>query len=54
MSGAMGVLSHAGELPREHVRIVESAEHSGLTSTCSNPYPKTKQEFRQSVAQTVT
>jgi len=44
---------HARELRREHVRIVESAGHS-VAFSMLYPYPKTKQEFRQSVVQTVT
>jgi glutamate synthase domain-containing protein 2 len=44
---------HARELRREHVRIVESAGHS-VAFNMLYPYPKTKQEFRQSVVQTVT
>jgi glutamate synthase domain-containing protein 2 len=44
---------HARELRREHVRIVESAGHS-VALNMLYPYPKIKQEFRQSVVQTVT
>jgi len=44
---------HARELRREHVRIVESAGHS-VAFNILHPYPKTRQDFRQSVVQTVT
>jgi glutamate synthase domain-containing protein 2 len=44
---------HARELRREHVRIVESAGRS-VALNMLYPYPKTSQEFRQPVVQTVT
>ena len=53
MSGVMGVLSHAGELRREHVRIVEFAGRS-VAQNMLYPYPKTGRELRLPVAQTVT
>jgi len=44
---------HARELRRGHVRIVESANHS-VAFNMLYPYPKTKQESRQSVVESVT
>jgi hypothetical protein len=43
---------HARELRREHVRIVESAGRS-VALNMLYPYPKTRQEFRQPLVQTV-
>jgi len=49
----MGMLSHASELRREHVCIVEFAGRS-VALNMLYPYPKTGRELRLPVAQTVT